>query len=260
MEFNDFLLLLRKKMQTIFTLVLVGTMAVILISLLSPLKYGVSSRLLVSQNSGTSDVYSLSRSNEYLGNLLAEVAYSGSFYDKVLNSSYNVDKNYFNGDYGKQIEKWQKTISTKTKQDTGIIEVNIYHPNIIEAKKIAAAVNHILINNNHDYHGGENIQINVIDQPLASDYPVKPNLLNNGSIAIAISLLFSVFFIYIFPEEKYSLYLFGKSSSIKKAKRNKKEQKNKKTDDINEKKEKLEDQKSDNDEIDLSGNISNLVR
>src|SRR5680860_1027602 len=222
MEFNDFLLLLRKKRQTIFTLVLVGTMMVILISLLNPLKYGVSSRLLVTQDSASSDIYSLSRSNEYLGNLLSEVVYSGSFYDKVLNSSYNVDKNYFSGDYGKQVDKWNKTISTKTLQDTGIIEINIYHTNVMEAKKIALAVNDILINHNQDYHGGENIKINVIDQPLASSYPVKPNLINNGVIAVAIFLLFSLFFVYIFPEEKYSLYLFGKSGTSKRIKKGKK--------------------------------------
>ena len=259
MEFNDFLLLLRRKTQTIFTLILVGTMMVILVSLLNPLKYDVSSRLLVTQDSATNDVYSLSRSNEYLGNLLAEVVYSGSFYDKVLNSSYKVDKNYFSGDYGKQIERWRKTISTKTKQDTGIIEINIYHTSVIEAKKIALAVNDILINNNKAYHGGENIKINVIDQPLASDYPVKPNLINNGIIALAIFSLFSLFFIYIFPEEKYSLYLFGKSGSSNKTKKSKQEKEVHKVI-INGKKEKLEDNKSDNDDIDLSGNISNLVR
>jgi capsular polysaccharide biosynthesis protein len=215
MEFNDFLGLLRRKKQTIITIILVVTMMTVLVSLTQPLKYGVSSRLLVTQNADTADAYSLSRSNEYLGGLLAEVVYSGSFYDQVINSQYKVDKNYFQGDYGKQIKKWQKTIETKTKQDTGIIEINVYHSQVSEAKKIALAVNDILINKNQDYHGGRNVEINIIDQPLASNYPVKPNLIFNGLSAVALALLFSLFYIYIFPEEKYSLYLFGKSNKKK---------------------------------------------
>ncbi|MDD2353999.1 MAG: hypothetical protein PHH52_01945 [Patescibacteria group bacterium] len=220
MEFNDFLKLLRRKTQTIVAILLVVTMMAILVSLTQPLKYGVSSRLLVTQNSDNTDAYSLSRSNEYLGNLLATVVYSGSFYDKVLNSKYNVDKNYFAGEYSKQLKRWNKTVLTKTKQDTGIIEINIYHTKVAEARKIALAVNDILINSNQDYHGGKNVEISIIDQPLASSYPVKPNLLVNSAMAFIVAFLFSLFYIYVFPEDKYSLYLFGKKN-VKNKKRKK---------------------------------------
>lgn len=266
MEFNDFLQLLRRKKQTIITIVLVATMLTVLISLMSPLKYGVKSRLLVVQNSEKTDAYSLSRSNEYLGNLLAEVVYSGSFYDKVISSKYNVDSNYFNGDYNDQIKKWHKTIETKTKQDTGIIEINIYHPQVKEAKNIALAVNDILINENEDYHGGANVEINTIDRPLASSYPVKPNIPFNAAVSAGLALLFSLFYIYIFPEEKYSLYLFGKKSDNKKKKKGKKieilnENIINKVDKEENKEEKKEDDNDDyNDPVDLSGNISNIIR
>ncbi len=212
MEFHEFLQLIRKKAQTIFTITLVGVMVVLLASLVRPLSYSVESRLLVVQNAGSADAYSLSRSNEYLGGLLAKVVSSGSFYDQVRGSKYNVDKNYFAGDYSQQLKKWQKTVSTVTDGDTGIIEVAVYHPQVSEAKKIALAVNDILIANNKDYHGGENVQINIIDQPLASNYPVKPSLLLNGLVALVGFLIFSLFYIYILPEERYSVYLFGKTT------------------------------------------------
>lgn len=269
MEFNDFLQLLRRKKQTIITIVLVATMLTVLISLMSPLKYGVKSRLLVVQNSGQTDAYSLSRSNEYLGNLLAEVVYSGSFYDKVVSSKYNVDASYFNGDYNDQIKKWRKTIETRTKQDTGIIEINIYHPQVKEAKKIALAVNDILINENEDYHGGANVKINTIDKPLASSYPVKPNVPYNAAVSTGLALLFSLFYIYIFPENKYSLYLFGKKSDKDRKKSKRKGQKveilnknniNQDNEIENEKKEKEDSDDDYNDPVDLSGNISNIIR
>lgn len=211
MEFNEFLNLIKRKVQTIFTIVFVATMLVVVISLASSLKYSVSSRLLVIQDASGSDVYSLSRSNEYLGNLFSQVVYSSSFYDQVLSSRYNVEKGYFSGDYGQQLKKWRKTVNTKTQGDTGIIEVNVYHPQVNEAQKIALAVNDILINNNKDYQSNQNIKVKILDQPLASSYPTKPNIVLNVVATIFLAFIFSLFYIYILPEEKYNIYLFGRS-------------------------------------------------
>lgn len=205
MEFNDFSSLLKKKRQTIFIIVCVFLISSLLLSLAQTMKYTVKSRLLVIQNAGASDAYVLSKSNEYLGTLFAEIVYSSSFYDQVLDSNYNISQSYFTGSYSQQIKKWQSTVKTKTQGNTGIIEIYVYHPQVNEAKKIALAVNDILMNKNQAYQGGEGVRINIIDQPIASNFPNKPNLFNNLAIAFFGSLLVSMFYIYIFPEEKYSL-------------------------------------------------------
>lgn len=211
MEFFDFVNLLKRKKGTIFSLVILAVLISLGLSLLSPLKYGAKSRLLVVQNSSASDPYTVSKSNEYLGNLFAEVAYSGSFYNLVLESPYNIDRNYFSGDYNKQIKAWKKTVQTKTLSDTGIIEINIYHPNPYQAQQIALAVNDILINKNSNYQGaGQAIKVNIIDQPLISNYPVKPNIVQNILIALMASILLSLFYIYIFPEERYNIRLWSR--------------------------------------------------
>jgi capsular polysaccharide biosynthesis protein len=221
MEFFDFLKLLKRKKGTIFTLVFVVVILSLGLSLINPLKYSAKSRLLVVQNSNGVDPYTVSKSNEYLGNLFSQIAYSGSFYNMVLESPYDIDKNYFSGDYNKQIKTWEKTISTKTLSDTGIIEVNIYHPNPYQAQQIALAVNDILINKNSNYQGsGQSIKVNIIDQPLISNYPVKPNLPQNLVIALMASLLFSLFYIYIFPEERYNIRLWSNKKRTKKVKIN----------------------------------------
>lgn len=216
MEFNEFLNLIKKKKQTIFTLILVIVMLAIVFSLAQTMKYTVKSRLLVVQNSSNNDAYTLSKSNEYLGNLFAEVVYSSSFYDRVIASQYYINNDYFSGSYNQQIEKWQKTVQTKTKGDTGIVEIYVYHPQTTEANKIALAINDILINSNQDYQGGQNIKISIIDQPMTSSYPNKPNLPYNVAAALFGSFVISLFYIYIFPEEKYNLYIFSKKKSKKK--------------------------------------------
>ena len=167
MEFFDFIKLLKRKKGTLFSLVFIIIILSIGFSLLSPLKYGAKSRLLVVQNTGGVDPYTVSKSNEYLGNLFSQVAYSGSFYNLVISSPFDIDKNYFSGDYNKQMKTWGKTIATKTIADTGIIEINIYHQNPYQAQQIALAVNDILINKNSNYQGGgESIKVNIIDQHI----------------------------------------------------------------------------------------------
>lgn len=216
MEFIDFTKLLIKKRGTIFIIVFIAMVFTAGLSLIVPLKYGAKSRLLVVQNTQGSDAYTVSKSNEYLGNLFAEVANSGSFYNFVLSSQYNIDKNYFAGNYNEQIKIWKKTIETKTLSDTGIVEINIYHPNPYQAQQLALAVNDIMINKNSSYQGnGNGIKISIIDQPLISNYPIKPNLIQNILVAGAGGLMLSLFFIYLFPEERYSLHILPKRRAKK---------------------------------------------
>ena len=214
MEFKEFVQVLKRKKATVFTIILILIILVGGISLISPLKYGAKSRLLVIQNTTGNDPYTISKSNEYLGNLFAQVAYSGSFYNLVLDSKYDIDKNYFSGSYNEQIKSWGQTIQTKTLSDTGIIEINVYHPNPYQAQQIALAVNDVLISKNSNYQGnGEGIKVNIIDQPLVSTYPVKPNLLQNGILALVFGIMFSLFYIYLFPEESYDLKLWPSRKS-----------------------------------------------
>ncbi|MFA6417094.1 MAG: hypothetical protein WCW61_02775 [Patescibacteria group bacterium] len=209
MEFNEFLKLIGRKKQTILAIMFVAIVLAIGLSLLNPLKYGAKSRLLVLQNAGSADAYSLSKSNEYLGNLFAQVVYSSSFYDQVIASPYSINRDYFAGNYSQQLKKWRETVSTSTQGDTGIVEINVYHTSTQEAKQIALAINDILINNNQNYHSGQNIKVNIIDQPLVSAYPVKPNIPYNAALALVASFLVSLFYIYIFPERRNDLNIVG---------------------------------------------------
>ena len=214
MTFVDFKKLLKIKRGTIFSLVFIFVILTLLISLIGPLKYSSISKVLVMQkNISSSDSYTLSRSNEYLGNLFAEVIYSGTFFNSVMNSKYNVDKSYFSGDYGKQLEEWNKTVSTKTIADTGVIEISVYHPNSEQARLISLAINYILINDNGDYQGGDSVNISVLNQPVVSDYPDKPNLLYNVAFAFIISLFVSMVYIYLYPENRYNISLIPKRSN-----------------------------------------------
>ncbi len=219
MNSQDFTGLLKRKTGTIIAITFLILTAVLGVSLLQPLKYSAKTKLLVVQNSVGLDSYAVSRSNEYLGRLFSEVAYSGAFYNLVLNSQYKVDRNYFNASYAEQIKLWRKTISTRTLADTGIVEIEVYHENPEQARVIALAVNDVLMNQNANFQGGgEAVKVSVLDQPLVSDYPNQPNLLYNFFFALAGGLAFSIVFIYLFPEKRYDVRLLPKMKKKEKIK------------------------------------------
>lgn len=273
MELNDFWKLIARKKQTIFTIMLVSVIAVIVISIFATFKYGSSSKILVMQDGLRADAYTISRTNEYLGKLFSEIIFSSSFFNLVLNNeNYNIEKSYFSGTDSEQLKKWRKTISSRSYSDTGIVEINVFHPNQNQARQISLAINNSLVEQGHIYSGNENIKINVIDQPLVSERPVKPNIPYLIIITIFASFIFSLIFIYIFPEDKYSLKLFSKKNKGK-TKRNKENivtpelNKNIINQEIEDKREeslddyykKIADQEYKENE-DIDGNIDNIIK
>jgi capsular polysaccharide biosynthesis protein len=109
-----------------------------------------------------------------------------------------------------QIKEWGKTVSAKHVNDTGIIAITVYHPNQTEAEKIAAAVNYVLMTQHSAYDGGgDTVKVRLIDQPVTSKYPVQPNVVLIGSLALILGLITSLIYVYLFadanmPKQNYS--------------------------------------------------------
>jgi capsular polysaccharide biosynthesis protein len=253
MEINEFWQLVRQKKSTIFTIIIVSLVIVLSVSLLTPAKYGAQTKILVMQEGFSADAYTISRNNEYLGKLFSQIIYSSSFYNFVMNDdTYRIDQYYFNGNESEQLKIWRKTISTKTYGDTGIIEINVYHPIASQAKQIALTITNTLRNQGHNYLNNDNIEINVIDQPIVSDNPIKPNIPYNIIVTLLLSLMIALILIYIFPERKYDLRLFKKRRREDKNKRKTIPVENIR---IEEREEKKQDIKNDNQ---FNSNNSNL--
>lgn len=175
------------------------------LTLVQPLKYSSSLRLLVVQDASSvaGDPYTIARSNEYLSDVLSKVTYSTSFYSRAINAGFNIDRAYF-GNTNKQVAKnWNKTIEVKKINNTGIISVTAYHPEQSQAERIARAVGYILITQNQNYHGlGDKVSLKLLDEPINSAWPVKPNLLLNAILSLFLGLVFGLVYIYLSGEDK----------------------------------------------------------
>lgn len=198
MSINQFLNLIISGRKTILKIVLAFLIITLILSFAQVLKYEANSRVLVVQSySQGTDPYIMSKANDYLSGIFVQAIFSDSFFQEVLNSGFNIDKNYFPASSHDKIKKWQKTVSAVNLRDSGIIEISVYHPDSKQAEQIARAVNYILYTKNKLYHGGgDSVKIRVIDAPIVSNFPVKPNLLINLSLALIAGLACGFYYIY----------------------------------------------------------------
>jgi capsular polysaccharide biosynthesis protein len=214
MNIHQFLSLMGRKKQTIVSIAIVFLAVAIIFSAVQPFKYDSNLNLLtIITFKDTVDPYTASRSNQFLSDLLARIVSSGSFFEKVKASGFNIDQSYFSGNEKQQMKKWNKTVKAKGIADTGMISIDVYHTDHAQAEEIAKAVAYTLQTSNSQYHGyGDSVQIKIIDQPITSNYPVLPNVPLNLGLAVLFALAFSFCYIYLFPEEKYDFRLWPKKA------------------------------------------------
>lgn len=215
MNTKEFLQLAKKRYITIIGIVLFFVIIALAGTLLQPLKYRSKTRLLIAQSNMTTDAYAIARSNQYIGGLISEVVYSGAFLDSLKSSDAVFDRNYFSGTYKQNIKKWKKTVFARSGGDSGIIDIEIYHPDPSEAKKISLAVNDLIISGKGPYQFTNNqVRITTIDQPIISSFPVKPNIPLNLLASIIFGLSFSLSYIYFFPASATDKLLEKKRKTI----------------------------------------------
>lgn len=216
-ELKDFFNLIKRKKQTIMSVILVFLVVAMIISFAQPLKYSSESRLLVVQNfPEETDPYAISKSNEYLTSILSKVISSNLFYEDIMDSGFLINRDYFSKSKNtkKEMKNWRKTVYAKPISDSGIIDIKVYHQNKEQLAQIANAINFILKSKHNLYHGaGNNITIKIIDKPIISTWPTKPNVLLNVFVAFIFALILSLSYIYLFPEKKYDIRLWPKKKN-----------------------------------------------
>ncbi len=167
--------------HTVVVYALLGAILALLLSFLQPLKYSARIRLLVLQDTGAStDAYTASRSEERIAENLATIIYTTTFFDSVIDSGFGIDKQLFPSDDYKQRREWGKTVSATVSRGTGLLTVTAYHQSVDQAEQIARAVGFVLIENASQYTSGSNITVRIVDAPLRSRWPVKPNIAANA--------------------------------------------------------------------------------
>jgi capsular polysaccharide biosynthesis protein len=179
------------------------------LSFLETLKYSSQIRMLIIQPAALNvDPYTAIRSAEQIGNNLAQVVYTTDFFQKVTgasNASFVIDPTYFPDNDAKRRKKWIQTVSVKVENGTGLLNITVYHPNKEQATSIARAIAYVMTTEGANYVGGTALQIRLVDEPLVSRFPVKPNIPVNGFTGLILGALFGI--AYVILTDKSRKYL-----------------------------------------------------
>ncbi|GEM_PF-674686 len=205
MEYKQFISQVKKNKQAVVIAMILFLLAALLLTFFQPLKFSAESRLLVVQNYGpNTDAYNVSRSNQFLSSLLAQVVYSDSFYEKVMASGYNLNPAIFSADINKRKKDWQNSVYTKAVADTGMIVLKTYHQDKSTADRLNQAIAFTLMTKHAQFHGlGEIVQVKIIDNSTLSDWPVKPNIILNLLLALILGLAAGLYYVYLFAGKNY---------------------------------------------------------
>jgi capsular polysaccharide biosynthesis protein len=156
-----------------------GAVVALLLSLLRPLEYRSSMTLLITQQAGSSDAYTASRSAERLADDLARYVGTSNFFESVLTANFGVDASQFppaQTQEAKRRKAWKKMVLTSVTRGTGMLTISVYNENPDQANRISQAIAFVLTQEGWRYTSVGNISVRLVNAPLASRWPVRPNL------------------------------------------------------------------------------------
>jgi len=183
--------------------------------------------LIIQEQENQMDAYLASKSSESLAKNLKKAILTSSFRNKVLENI--EDSNIISYQSEKSRRKqWIRNVDVKIIPNTSILEIRTYHPSAFQAEKILNKILSTLLNNHQLYHGGGNeVRLEIINNPLTSHRPVRPNWILNLSLSFILAIFFIITLLILFPNKIDSMNsnLKSKKDKIWKNKFSKKQQK-----------------------------------
>lgn len=166
--------------HTIFFFALLGLVLAMIISFVQPLRYSSTVRLLILQDLGSSvDAYTASRSEERIAEDLSTIIYTSTFFDQVFSSGFPLSKKNFPNNDIKRRKEWARTVDATVAHGTGLLTIAAYNTDVTQAEQMVRAISSVLTQHVKEYTSGGNVEMRLVDAPLNSQWPVKPNILAN---------------------------------------------------------------------------------
>lgn len=160
------------------------------LSFVFPLQYSSSMRLLIIQKQlSQSDPYTAIKASERIADSLGQIIYTTSFYEKVMTAGFNIDQTVFKTDELRKRKQWREMIDTQVIRDSGMLGVTVYHEDPDQANQISRAIAFVLTTEGWQYVGGGDLQVKLVDEPLNSRYPVRPNVPANAFMGFVLGLI-----------------------------------------------------------------------
>lgn len=164
-------------------------------TLLLPRSYRADAQILIiSQSRYGVDPYTVVKSAERVGENIAAIMKTPDFYGKTKEQAdYRVDWQYFEMlQERKKRALWEKSVVGSVVFGTGVLNVSAYHPNASQAEQLAGAAAATLVRRGSEYVGSD-VAMRVVSNPVATRFPVRPNIFFNAIIGGFIGVMLAAF-------------------------------------------------------------------
>lgn len=159
---------------------LLGLVLALIISFVQPLQYSSTARLLILQEAGSGvDAYTASRSEERIADNLSTIIYTSTFFNQVMSAGFDIDPTLFPSDPARQRRAWARTVRATVARGSGFLSVSAYHSDVAQAEQLVRAIASVLTARVGEYTSGASVSARLVDEPLNSRWPVRPNVLAN---------------------------------------------------------------------------------
>jgi len=198
MNLQETLKLIYQKKWLVFWLTVLGAVLFFDLIVIQEPEYKASTKIIVVQKQVSGqDIYTISKSAQYLTRILKEGIYSDVFFEDVLRSSYQVEMADFPSQLKERRKEWQKNIKVTAVRDLGVIEIDVFYPQREKTEQIAWAITDVLEKNHQFYHGaGQNVEVKVLHKPLVSQNPTITRLWMGTVFGALLGFLISLGFIF----------------------------------------------------------------
>jgi len=161
-------------LTTFLTAVLLFDLAII-----QSVEYKAGTKLLIIQKQSSN-----------LTKILEQGIYSDIFFEKVVNSAYDVAASDFSRETGERRKEWRKRVKISTKEDLGLMEINVFYPERNKAEQISRAIVSTLKANHQLYHGlSDDIEIRTLDYTWADSSPATDQLYSATALGALLGFL-----------------------------------------------------------------------
>jgi capsular polysaccharide biosynthesis protein len=189
--------------KRILSFAAVSAVVGVALSFAFPLQYSSTLRLLIIQRQlSTADPYTAIKASERISENLSQAIYTTSFFDKVLETDFDIDRTVFKADEHRRRRQWERMVGTQVLRGSGMIVLTAYHTDKDEATKIANAIAYVLTTEGWQYVGGGDLEVKIVDEPLQSRFPVKPNIPANAFMGFALGLIAGSGYVLMTAERK----------------------------------------------------------
>lgn len=143
--------------------------------------YSAEAKLLIIMRGGTGiDAYTQSKAADLAGENLAQVIRTQDFYSKVIESgSVDLDRTRWQDlSERRRRRAWAKDIQASVNYGTGVLNLRVYGLGAVDTAALSHAVVNTLVTRGWEYTGSD-VSIRVLDSPLVSYFPARPNFILN---------------------------------------------------------------------------------